>query len=267
MKINTKILKSIGIGVLSAIILFALAWAGLTFSRISEQEAREIALSHSGVSENEIEHISVWLDTDDFIAEYKIDFYTQDAEYAYEINSVTGNITDYDYDKQAITPVITEKSLDTQNAEDTGVYITEEEVTSIVLQHANIKESLVEHIVTKLEKDNGVMEYEVSFYTADTEYDYDINAATGEVVSYDYEIRANQSQTTQGEYITQEQAKTIALSDANMSENEVSYIKVEFDIDDGIPEYEVEWWIDKTEYQYTINAIDSTILSREVDNN
>ncbi len=69
------------------------------------------------------------------------------------------------------------------------------------------------------------------------------------------------------EYITQEQAKSIALEDASTNASDVTYIKCEFDYDDGRPEYEVEWNVGGTEYEYNISAVDGSILERDVEQN
>lgn len=66
--------------------------------------------------------------------------------------------------------------------------ISEEEAKVIALKDANVSENDVSGIRIKREKDNGIWQYEVDFYVGDTEYDYDIDASTGQILSKDMEI-------------------------------------------------------------------------------
>lgn len=67
--------------------------------------------------------------------------------------------------------------------------------------------------------------------------------------------------------ISAEQAKSIALTDANVSEADILYIRVEKDIDDAIVKYEVDFFVKSTstEYEYDIAVADGRILSKEID--
>ena len=65
--------------------------------------------------------------------------------------------------------------------------------------------------------------------------------------------------------ISFDEAKQIALQHANLSDNQVTFIKVSQDYDDGIHIYEVEFHYNNREYNYDINAINGTILSYEQD--
>ena len=61
-------------------------------------------------------------------------------------------------------------------------------------------------------------------------------------------------------YLTQEEAIAIALADAGLAENQVSRLSAEFDYDDGIPQYDVEFKHDGWEYEYEIHAESGKIL-------
>ena len=67
------------------------------------------------------------------------------------------------------------------------------------------------------------------------------------------------------EYIDEEKAKEIALDKAGLKENEVSFIKVELDWDNGILRYEVEFRQGFKEYSAEIKADDGKILDWEID--
>ena len=66
-------------------------------------------------------------------------------------------------------------------------------------------------------------------------------------------------------YIGKEKAKNIAYSNAGVSSSNAKNTKVELDADDGRKIYEIEFEVDKTEYEYEIDAISGSILSKDVD--
>ena len=63
--------------------------------------------------------------------------------------------------------------------------ITANDAKDAALGHAGLEESQVSDIDVDLDRDNGMLIYEVDFNSGNTEYDYDINAETGEVISAD----------------------------------------------------------------------------------
>jgi uncharacterized membrane protein YkoI len=150
--------------------------------------------------------------------------------------------------------------------------IGKDEAKVIALEDAALNEDEVTFIRTKLERDDGRTVYEVEFYSTDTEYDYEIDAYTGEIVSFDSEVegrrvtRTNRSEAPPvTEYIGEAAAKAIALDLAGLGEAEVRKLKVEFDRDDGRYVYEIEFKNGRTEYEYAIDAVDGTVYEREVD--
>lgn len=72
---------------------------------------------------------------------------------------------------------------------------------------------------------------------------------------------------TTANYITETQAKEIALNHAGVKEADTKYLVVKFEYDDGIAEYEVEWDVDRVEYEYEIDAITGEIrgFSKDLD--
>ncbi len=63
--------------------------------------------------------------------------------------------------------------------------ITANDAKVAALRHAGLDESQVRDVDVDLDRDNGTLIYEVDFNSGNTEYDYDINAETGEVISAD----------------------------------------------------------------------------------
>ena len=69
---------------------------------------------------------------------------------------------------------------------------------------------------------------------------------------------------TSGE-ITAEDARSIALTHAGLSNEQVKYLRTEYEIDDGYPQYEVTFHHGNWEYDYEIDARTGNILSFERD--
>lgn len=182
------------------------------------------------------------------------------------------DIVDYDADDsiwENITDAVEEVNENgtTTTTTTSGDIITTAEAKEIALDHAGIAEADATFTKTKLEYDNGVQVYDVEFYTTDAEYDYNINAATGAVVNAEQEGRKTQTTTTttttSGDTITSDEAKTIALNHAGVSESNTREMEVELDYEDGIQVYEVEFKSGTMEYSYEIKAADGTILDYE----
>ena len=159
-----------------------------------------------------------------------------------------------------------------------GQGITEEDAKQIALRHANVSESDAVYMQVKLERDHGRDEYDVEFYAGNTEYDYEIDAATGEILSFDYDAEsytppaaqgqagnAAGSQNSQTSYISADQAKAAAFAHANVNEKDVSKLEVDFDQDHGKAEYEVKFDVANMEYEYEIDAVTGEVISYEMD--
>ena len=166
-------------------------------------------------------------------------------------------------------PGSTNQNLPAQNT------ISSDEAKQIALQHANLSDNQVTFIKVSQDYDDGINKYEIEFYYNNTEYDYEINAYSGEILKFDYDAEYynpsntisysnSQSSSTQN-LISSDEAKNIALQHANLTDNQVTFIKVSKDYDDGIHIYEVEFHYNNREYNYDINAINGTILSYEQD--
>ncbi len=69
-----------------------------------------------------------------------------------------------------------------------GAQITSEQAATVALGHAGLTDSDVQNIRVELERDDGVLKYEVDFYKSNVEYNYDIDALTGEILSYDRDV-------------------------------------------------------------------------------
>lgn len=150
-----------------------------------------------------------------------------------------------------------------------SVSIVEEAARDAALKHAGVSLDDVSFIRINRELDDGIDKYEVDFYVGNTEYDYDINAITGEIISYDSEIELDFNKPAEskaeGTPVSEIQARRIAFENSGVKEQDVSFINVKKDFDDGISKYEVEFYVNNTEYDYEINADTGEIISFDQD--
>ena len=164
-------------------------------------------------------------------------------------------------------------------------YIGEAEAKAAAVAHAGVKEAEITRYEVEMDYERGTMVYEIEFHHNGREYDYDIDAVTGEVLwsesERDDDYRsAKQPQNSQNQqpqeqqnsqqqskpapaedgYIGKEAAKAAALAHAGFSEAQVSRMKCELDREDGRVVYEIEFKCDGMEYEYEIDASSGSVL-------
>lgn len=112
-------------------------------------------------------------------------------------------------------------------------------------------------VKAKSDIDDGVKVYEIEFVNSEIEWDYEIDAGSGDVLK---------KETKPLEIATDkvaEVAKNAALADAGVSAGDATFVKVKLDYDDGVQVYEIEFVTDSTEYDYEIAASDNRVIESE----
>lgn len=172
-------------------------------------------------------------------------------------------------------------------------YIGEAKAKEIALNHAGVKEDSISGLWIKLDYDDGRTEYEVEFYAGNKEYDYDIDAVSGEILHYDYDIEydhhdethypgdgcddydghhgsdRHHGSTSSGTVssgkaaISAEEAKKLALSQVPGAS--AADIRLETDHDHGRTVYEGKIVYNGIEYEFEIDGTDGTILEWEAE--
>ena len=147
--------------------------------------------------------------------------------------------------------------------------ITEEQAKEIAANHAGVAVADLTFHSVSLEEDDGRRVYDVEFYSGSTEYDYEIDAATGDILSYDNDVEnfsiPQQQGTATGSYIGEDAAKAAALQRAGLTEDQVRWEKCELDEDDGRFSYELEFSSGQHEYECEVEAFTGEILNFEQD--
>ena len=165
-----------------------------------------------------------------------------------------------------------ENAVSTSAAINSAKNISIEDAKQIAFAHAKIAQSGVTFIKAKLDTEDGRQVYDIEFYSGNTEYDYEIDAISGEIVSSDMDIEnytipdqtAAQPNNTAGD-IGIEKAKEIAMSHAGVSPGSVSFVKAKLDTEDGVKVYDIEFYSGNVEYDYEINAATGAIVSFDQD--
>ena len=238
-------------------------------SVIGEDEALAAALKHAGLASGDVQVLKNKLDWDDGVQEYDVEFYTDSKKYDYTVNAQTGEIRSYEIDairQQSSAPAVSKETSTPSSApasSQNGSVIGEDAALTAALKHAGLASGDVQVLKNKLDWDDGVQEYEIEFYSGNTEYDYTVNAQTGAIRSYDAETHAPASSSQSSGVIGKDAALAAALKHAGLTSGDVSRTKVELDRDDGRTEYEIEFFSGGYEYDYTVNAADGTILEHQ----
>ena len=263
---------------LAAVLILALALAGCApqtaqAEYIGIDAAKAIALEAAGVSESAAVFSTAGLDRQNGTDFYAVDFTANGRTYAYDIDAVTGVIIDSSED-QSQPAQATDGGASADGANSSGTSsqstdgsaaITEDQAREIALADAGLTAEEVTFLKTKLDRDDGRLVYDVEFYTADyTEYDYEIDAADGTVLSSDFDAEGYTAPAEGSTAITADQAKEIALAEVPGATVDDIY-EFELDRDDGRLEYEGAIWYDGTEYEFTIDGYSGAIRSWEAD--
>lgn len=135
------------------------------------------------------------------------------------------------------------------------------------MQYAGVSSSAVTYDVDP-ELDEYPAYYEVELYTASGEFDYNVDAWTGQVLKGPANVSSITGTTTPSGTsggISADKAKSIALADAGVSESSALGLRVKQDWDDGMAIYEVEFRCNGAEYEYDIRSADGAILKSERD--
>lgn len=247
-------------------------------AQITLDKAKETALTDAGLSDSEVTFTKAKSDWDDGISVYDIEFYTENTEYEYEINASTGAIHEKSVEKFKVNSA-DQRGIDTeqkssghssesfaQKQESDAEQISLDTAKNTALSDASLSSSDVNYTETKLDYDDGVAVYDIEFLTSTHKYEYKIDTSTGVIISKNVEIIRNNtgaaSDNTEIEdsYIGVDEAKSIAVEHASLSVSDVTFSKAKLENDDGYTVYEIEFYMNGTEYEYKIDASEGTIL-------
>lgn len=235
------------------------AWA----AQLTKDGAKSLALEHAGLKAEDVTFAETDMDMEDNQLTYEIKFVTKDYQtYNYEILAADGTIWSIKYEAGP-------SSLPQKNKKTS---VTSERAKEIALSHAGRKAEDVTFVKTETEYDDGRLEYELEFVTADKkEYEYEISGSTGAVISFEYDaanslIHTESTGTGQAYPISGvNSAKEAALKQAGLKPGDVVWGAVKADYDDGRLVYEGNFYHGTLEYEFEIDAASAALTEWDVD--
>ena len=270
-------------------------------AKISMEQAQTAALDAANIDAANADISSATLDEVAGVTCYKVEFTSGDHAYDYSINAETGEVlemsvrdetaladapqTDAPVSGTATAPASSTTtapasgsshaaSASVQAAPNTNVSagkVDEARAKEIALAHAGVKAADATVTKSKLDYEDGRQVYEIEFYVSGssgyTEYDYEIEAATGKIVSYDHDAESYAppaQSTNSGVNVTEATAKKTALSRVSGA-TEKDICEWKLDYDDGRTEYEGKIIYGGMEYEFTINAATGTVTEWDVE--
>ena len=119
-----------------------------------------------------------------------------------------------------------------------------------------------------LDRGNGRMVYEGEIYYNGQEYEFDIDAVTGDIVKWKVDEISNNpgyinNNVNNSQTITMEKAKSIALAQVPGA-NESHFGEIDLDHDHGRTVYEIEIFYNNSKYEFDIDASTGDIVGTEV---
>ena len=172
---------------------------------IGQEKAKAAAIAHAGLSDSDVSYFETDMDTENGIMVYEVEFKCGGYEYEYDINALTSEIVQYSREKDddyfsVQTPSDTQNqqstsgvgnSSDTSQSQNTSLpqaKISADEAKEIALAHASVAASEAAYIKVDTDYDDGRLIYEVEFVVKSIEYEYEIDADSGNILDFDREI-------------------------------------------------------------------------------
>lgn len=174
------------------------------------------------------------------------------------INSASGQT---DVSSAAITPSVPTQAANSQSGSTSE--ITEDQAKQIAFDHAQVKEEDLTNLRVKKDFDDGVSVYEVDFQAANKQYEYDIKASDGQILTTDFEIDEDYVDPNTQAAVSEDEAKAAALARVEGASD--SDIRIQLQRDDRRLVYEGTIIYNNTEYDFEIDAETGDFLNWEQD--
>ena len=180
-------------------------------SDIGKERAQEIAFSDAGFTEEDVTRLHISRDKEDGEEVYDVEFTAEQTEYKYEIRSVDGDILSVDHEavqnlekadkdsfdhngsfedlqEQEKMPDAKQQTQETQTQDtDTAAQLTMEEAVKLVLDR--VPGASKADLKIEMEYDDGRYKYEGDIMYEQREYEFEIDAATGDFLEWSEERR------------------------------------------------------------------------------
>lgn len=186
-----------------------------------------------------------------------------DNELSYAVtvtNKSTNENTTKSQQNNVTVPGITHSGTASEKA-----YISRSKALEIALSAANLTKSQLTHCEIDLDFKDGKMVYDVELKVGYKEYDFEIDAVTGEILKKEFPVNTvTENPTDNSKFISKDEATAIALKAAGIKAENSKQLKAEFDrSDSGTYKYEIDFKYGIYEYEYDIDAVTGKIIKSE----
>ena len=168
-----------------------LAEAGAPAMPIGKDAAAYAAEQYAGTSALDSVTAEVDSELDESPAHYEVELHTAWGEFEYLVDAYTGNVLSGQKDLLAAVSASNEttkpsgqKPAPSGTVQDIGYA----KAKSIALNHAGVSENEAYDMEIELDDEDGTIVYEVEFKSGGMEYSYEINAATGAILTHEAEL-------------------------------------------------------------------------------
>ena len=183
------------VGILVVLALLILIYFKTAF--ISKNEVKDIVTDNMNVSSSDLYFESIDFELDNSV--YEVEVYYQNRDYEYKIDAKEGKVIYTDFrnvntnNQNNSSNGNNNNNGNSNNSNSNGqnslngvtASITLDEAKNIALTDAGLDINSVQFTREELEHDNHTLVYELEFFYNNIEYDYEINATTGDIISYD----------------------------------------------------------------------------------
>jgi uncharacterized membrane protein YkoI len=171
----------------------------------------------------------------------------------------------------------------TQMIQTASGQISVEDAKAAAFAHAGLKEKdvVLRKAALDMDDDRGILKYDVDFFAADKDFEYDIDAATGAVIKAEREMMDAEDyaemkaikesmktkEAAKAAGLNEEGALDIALKHAGVAKSDVTRKNVHLDFDDDLGKkvFDVEFHVGIKEYNYDIDPTTGAICAFDVD--
>ena len=146
--------------------------------------------------------------------------------------------------------------------------LTADQALEIALKDAALTKEQIHDLDVELDNDGGAVHYDVDFEVNDKDYDYEIDAESGNILKKDVPkapaaapaSSSSSSSSSSSKNIGRTKARDIALKHAGLSASQVRDLEVELDKEGGKSHYDVDFEKGGYDYDYEIDAESGKIL-------
>ena len=181
------ILTIVLIIILIIVALLISFWIYVKTAFISKDEVKEVVLNTMNVNEDDVYFESIDLELDK--KEYEVELYYNNNDYEFKVSAKEGKIiyTDYYIPSNNVNNSNGDNNNTKNNSQTTtqGNNISLDEAVSIALENANASESDVNFVKKQEDYDDNELVYDIEFHYEGYEYEYEIRAKDGVIISQD----------------------------------------------------------------------------------